>query len=93
VVQRADCQNLGVGLDSYHIFATSTPLAALVLKLDQLGYRGDYSFEVFNDDYQQLPLPYVAERARNSAVWLAEGVLRRSVPLPGRMRLRDVRGA
>lgn len=138
VVQRADCPNLGLGLDSYHIFATGTPLDALdeidpakiylvqlsdfmwqetrtvqeridtarhfrvfpgegvhsealsqlVLKLDRLGYRGDYSFEVFNDDYQQLPLPYVAERARNSAIWLAEGVLRRSVPLPGRMTLR-----
>ena len=138
VVQRADCPNLGIGIDSYHIVATQTPLdalddidpakiylvqladfmwnevrtaqermetarhfrvfpgegvhsaelTALVLKLDALGYRGDYSFEVFNDDYQQLPLPYVARRARDSAVWLAEGVLRRSEPLPGTMRLR-----
>ena len=139
VVERADCPNLGLAIDSYHVFATGTPLdalelvdpakiylvqladfmwqelrtpqermdtarhfrvfpgegvhsqalTALVLKLDQLGYRGDYSFEVFNDDYQQLPLPYVAQRARDSALWLAEGVLRRSVPLPGRMRLRQ----
>ena len=138
VVQRADCPNLGIGIDSYHIVATQTPLdalddidpakiylvqladfmwnevrtaqermetarhfrvfpgegvhsaelTALVLKLDALGYRGDYSFEVFNDDYQQLPLPFVAKRAWDSAVWLAEGVLRRSVPLPGQMRLR-----
>jgi len=138
VVQRADCPNLGIGIDSYHIMATQTPLealddidpakiylvqladfmwnevrtaqermdtarhfrvfpgegvhsealTALVLKLDELGYRGDYSFEVFNDDYQQLPLPFVARRAWDSAVWLAEGVLRRSVPLPGQMRLR-----
>jgi sugar phosphate isomerase/epimerase len=137
-VQRADCPNLGIGIDSYHIMATQTPLdmlddidpakiylvqladfmwnevrtpqermetarhfrvfpgegvhsealTALVLKLDALGYRGDYSFEVFNDDYQQLPLPFVAQRAWDSAVWLAEGVLRRSVPLPGQMRLR-----
>ena len=137
-VQRADCPNLGIGIDSYHIMATRTPLdalddidpakiylvqladfmwnevrtaqermetarhfrvfpgegvhsaelTALVLKLDALGYRGDYSFEVFNDDYQQLPLPFVARRAWDSAVWLAEGVLRRSVPLPGQMRLR-----
>lgn len=137
-VQRADCPNLGIGIDSYHIMATQTPLdalddidpakiylvqladfmwnevrtaqermetarhfrvfpgegvhsaelTALVLKLDALGYRGDYSFEVFNDDYQQLPLPFVARRAWDSAVWLAEGVLRRSVPLPGQMRLR-----
>ena len=131
-VQRADCPNLGIGIDSYHVFATKTPLdelelvdpqriflvqlsdfmwnevrtpeermatartfrvfpgegvhseelASLVVALDRLGYRGDYSFEVFNDDYQQLPLPVVAERARRAAVWLAEDVLRRSVPLP-----------
>ena len=56
-------------------------LARLVTALDGLGYRGDCSFEVFNDDYQQLPLPMVAERARRAAVWLAEDVLRRSVPL------------
>ena len=138
VVCRADCPNLGIGLDSFHIFAAkssldaieeldpekiflvqlsdfmwqetptfeermttartfrvfpgegvhSEQLADLVMRLDRIGYRGDYSFEVFNDDYQQLPLPCVARRARDSAVWLAEGVLRRSVPLPGTMRLR-----
>lgn len=59
-----------------------------MLKLDNLGYTGDYSFEVFNDDYQQMPLPTVAERARQSALWLAEDVLRRSVPLPNQMRLK-----
>ncbi len=138
VVQRADCPNLGLGIDSYHIFATETPLdgldevdaeriflvqlsdymwnevrtveeriatartfrvfpgegvhsarlAELVLKLDRVGYRGDYSFEVFNDDYQQMPLPTVTERARRAAVWLAEDVLHRSTPLPNRMRLK-----
>lgn len=138
VVCRADCPNLGVGLDSFHIFAARTPLehieeldpsriflvqlsdfmwqetrtfeermatartfrvfpgegvhtgqvVDMVLKLDALGYRGDYSFEVFNDDYLQMPLPFVAERARKSALWLAEDVLRRSVPLPGQLRLR-----
>jgi sugar phosphate isomerase/epimerase len=66
----------------------SQQLAELVVRLDELGYRGDYSFEVFNDDYQQLPLPMVAERARRSALWLAEDVLRRSTPLPEGMRLR-----
>ncbi|MGE0097329.1 MAG: sugar phosphate isomerase/epimerase family protein [Hydrogenophaga sp.] len=139
VVCRADCPNLGLGLDSFHIFAAKTPLEEidyldpekiflvqladfmwqetrtfeermttartfrvfpgegvhseqlvdLVLKLDRLGYAGDYSFEVFNDDYQQMPLPMVAERARRSALWLAEDVLRRSVPLPNQMRLKD----
>lgn len=143
IVCEADCANLGLGLDSFHIFAAkddlddldmvdplriflvqlsdfmwqetptfeermttartfrvfpgegvhSEQLARLVVGLDRLGYRGDYSFEVFNDDYQQLPLPTVAERARRAAVWLAEDVLRRSVPLPGAMRLRPGAGA
>ncbi len=138
VVCRADCPNLGLGLDSFHIFAAKTSLEEidyldpekiflvqladfmwqetrtfeermttartfrvfpgegvhseqlvdLVLKLDRLGYTGDYSFEVFNDDYQQMPLPMVAERGRRSALWLAEDVLRRSVPLPNQMRLK-----
>jgi sugar phosphate isomerase/epimerase len=143
VVSRADAPNLGLGLDSFHVFAAKTPLdelealdpdriflvqladfmwhevrsfeermatarhfrvfpgegvhsaqlAELVLKLDVLGYRGDYSFEVFNDDYQQIPPEAVAERARRSALWLGEEVLRRSVPLPGAMRLRPKRPA
>ena len=138
VVSRADMPNLGLGLDSFHLFATQTPLddlelldpekiflvqladfmwqeirsveerittarhfrvfpgegvhsealADLVRRLHALGYRGDYSFEVFNDDYQQIPLPVVAQRARRSALWLGEDVLRRSVPLPNQMRLR-----
>jgi sugar phosphate isomerase/epimerase len=67
----------------------SEQVAELVRRLHRMGYRGDYSFEVFNDDYQQMPLPRVAERARRSAVWLAEDVLARSVPLPNTMRLRS----
>jgi sugar phosphate isomerase/epimerase len=132
VVCRADCPNLGIGLDSFHIFAAkssldaieeldpekiflvqlsdfmwqetptfeermttartfrvfpgegvhSEQLADLVLRLDRIGYRGDYSFEVFNDDYQQLPLDVVAERARRSALWLHTDVLHRTAPLP-----------
>ncbi len=66
----------------------SEQVAELVRRLHRMGYRGDYSFEVFNDDYQQMPLARVAERARRSAVWLAEDVLARSVPLPNTMRLR-----
>jgi len=66
----------------------SDALADLVSRLDRLGYRGEYSFEVFNDDYQQMPLFTVAARARRSAIWLAEDVLRRAVPLPNQMRLR-----
>ena len=133
VVCRADCPNLGIGLDSFHIFAAkssldaieeldpekiflvqlsdfmwqetptfeermttartfrvfpgegvhSEQLADLVLRLDRIGYRGDYSFEVFNDDYQQLPLDVVAARARRSALWLHTDVLHRTAPLPG----------
>jgi sugar phosphate isomerase/epimerase len=138
LVCRADMPNLGLGFDSFHMFATNTPLedlemldpskiflvqladfmwneiktveerittarhfrvfpgegvhsealAALTLKLHELGYRGDYSFEVFNDDYQAMPLESVAKRARQSALWLSEGVLRRSVPLPNQIRLK-----
>lgn len=66
----------------------SDAIAELVLRLDRLGYRGDYSFEVFNDDYQQIPQEAVCARAKRAAVWLGEEVLRRSVPLPNRMRLK-----
>ena len=132
VVARADCPNLGLGLDSFHIFAAKTSLDAVdeldperiflvqlsdfmwnetptfeermtaartfrvfpgegvhsevladfVLRLQAVGYEGDYSFEVFNDDYQQLPLEVVVERARRSALWLAEDVLHVPRPLP-----------
>ncbi len=132
VVCRAVCPNLGIGIDSFHIFAANTALddieeldpekiflvqlsdfmwqetptfeermttartfrvfpgegvhseqlAQLVMRLDRIGYRGDYSFEVFNDDYQQLPLDVVAERARRSAMWLHQDVLHRTAPLP-----------
>jgi sugar phosphate isomerase/epimerase len=66
----------------------SAQVADWVTRLHALGYRGDYSFEVFNDDYQQMPLPVVAQRARASALWLGEDVLQRAVPLPNRMALR-----
>jgi len=61
----------------------SADVAALVRTLDRLGYRGDYSFEVFNDDYAQLPQAVVAERARRSVKWLTDQVSRRSLPLRG----------
>jgi sugar phosphate isomerase/epimerase len=137
VVCRADCPNLGICIDSFHIFAAKTTLDAiealdpskiflvqlsdfmwqetptfeermttartfrvfpgegvhseqladLVLRLDRMGYRGDYSFEVFNDDYQQLPLETVAQRARQSAIWLHQDVLHKAAPLPHWVRL------
>jgi len=143
VVRRADCGNLGIGLDSFHVFAAATPLdllddvdpdkiflvqladfmwnelpsfddrittarhfrvfpgegvhseaiADLVRQLDEAGYRGDYSFEVFNDDYQQMPLANVTRRARASAAWLAQQVLRRSLPLTDRSATAGMRTA
>jgi len=66
----------------------SDALAELVTRLDAIGYRGDYSFEVVNDDYAQLPPPVVCERARRSAIWLSQEVLQRSMPLPNQIRLR-----
>jgi sugar phosphate isomerase/epimerase len=58
----------------------SEKVADIVRELDDMGYRGDYSFEVFNDDYRQLPLPMVAERARRSVKWITGLVSRRSLP-------------
>ena len=62
-----------------------------VSRIDALGYDGDYSFEVFNDEYVQLPLSFVAERAQRSALWLSDTVLRRASPLPGQLKLREAR--
>lgn len=126
VVNLAAHPNLGLCIDSFHMFATNTnldcideldadriflaqlsdfmwqetrtpeeriatartfrvfpgegvhgaALVSLVRKLDQIGYARDYSFEVFNDEYQQLPLDFVAERAKRSAQWLDQDVLR-----------------
>jgi sugar phosphate isomerase/epimerase len=137
IVQEADRSNLGLCIDSYHILANRTDVAAveeldpgkiflvqlsdflwteirgpedrietarhyrvfpgegvhseqlaqLVRVLDKLGYRGDYSFEVFNDDYRQLPLAVVCERARNSVKWLVNLVGRRSLPTRRNARL------
>ena len=67
----------------------SEQVAELVRKLDRAGYRGDYSFEVFNDDYVQLPLPVVAGRARRAAAWLCRNVPQRTLPAP---RLRKTAG-
>jgi sugar phosphate isomerase/epimerase len=58
-------------------------VAELVRQIDDMGYRGDYSFEVFNDDYRQLPLPMVCERAKRSVKWVSDLVSRRSLPLRG----------
>ena len=68
--------------------AHSDALAGLVRQLDRLGYFGDYSFDVYNDDYLKLPAETVAERARRAADWMGETVLRRALPVPNVERLR-----
>jgi sugar phosphate isomerase/epimerase len=52
--------------------AHSASTAELVRTLERMGYRGDYSFEVFNDDYQQLPLALVCQRAAKSVAWVQQ---------------------
>jgi sugar phosphate isomerase/epimerase len=42
----------------------------LVGRIERAGYRGDYSFDVVNDDYAHLPAPAVAARGRKAATWL-----------------------
>jgi sugar phosphate isomerase/epimerase len=56
-------------------------VAELVRRLERRGYAGDYSFEVFNDDYGQMPLASVCERAMRSVHWIARRVARRSLPV------------
>src|SRR5262249_5860805 len=50
-------------------------VAEFVQKLDERGYRGDYSFEVFNDDYTQLP-PARARRRSGSPITCRAGAFR-----------------
>ena len=73
--------------------AHSDRLADFITKLDEIGYCGDYSFDVYNDDYLQMPPETVAGRAQRAAEWLGETVLRRALPIPNMDRLRRaVRG-
>jgi sugar phosphate isomerase/epimerase len=59
----------------------SRELSEMVRRLYRSGYRGNYSFEVFNDDYLQMPPQAVAERAHRSAKWVTDQVLRRSLEI------------
>ena len=61
--------------------AHSETLGDLIRAIDELGYDGDYSFEVFNDDYVQMPLAMVAQRAKRSVQWITDHVSRRSLPV------------
>ena len=68
--------------------AHSEALANFVVKLQEIGYFGDYSFDVYNSDYLQMPAQAIADRARRAADWLGETVLRRTLPVPNMDRLR-----
>ena len=72
--------------------AHSDALADFITKLDAIGYCGDYSFDVYNDDYLQMPPETVARRAQRAAEWLGETVLRRALPIPNMERLRRTAG-
>ena len=54
-------------------------LSVMLRQLNRNGYRGDFSFEVFNDDYLQFSPEVVAQRAYRSAKWVTDQVLRRSL--------------
>ena len=53
---------------------------------------GDYSFDVYNTDYLQMPANTIADRAQRAAEWLGETVLRRALPVPNVERLRASTG-
>jgi sugar phosphate isomerase/epimerase len=59
--------------------AHSQELSEMLRRLNRGGYEGDYSFEVFNDDYVQLCPELVAQRAHRGAKWVTDQVLRRSL--------------
>ena len=64
--------------------AHSDVLSRFVVKLEEIGYFGDYSFDVYNTDYLQMPPEEIAARGRRAADWLGETVLRRTLPVPNR---------
>ena len=63
--------------------AHSDQVAELVTRPTNWAIWGDYSFEVFNDDYQQMPMERVCARAFRAAEWLAK----MAVPLWSRRRI------
>ena len=71
--------------------AHSEAIARFIVKLEEIGYFGDYSLDVYNSDYLQIPAETIADRARRAAEWLGETVLRRTLPVPNMERLRSAR--
>ena len=70
----------------------SHELSDILRRIDRCGYRGNYSFEVFNDDYLQMPPEDVAARAHQSAKWVTDQVLRRSLQARQRPDIETTRG-
>lgn len=52
----------------------SVAVSELVQRLERAGYRGNYAFEVSNDEFMQCPPEQVAARARKAADWLCAQV-------------------
>ena len=69
-------------LRTFHVFpgegVHNEELVKRVQKLQLFGYRDDFSVEVFNDAYINLPMSIVARWAIRRVEFLSEGVSRRS---------------
>lgn len=84
IICEADMPNLGLGFDSFHMFATNSPLD----DLDMLDPAKVFLVQLA--DFMWTEIKSVEERiatARHFRVSPGEGVLRRAVPLPNAMRL------
>jgi sugar phosphate isomerase/epimerase len=44
----------------------------MIRKIHAAGYRGDYVFEVFNDEYLHLAPGSIVARARKAAQWIVD---------------------
>jgi 2-keto-myo-inositol isomerase len=64
----------------------SAAIVDLIARAAAAGYGGDYTFEVFNDDYLRSPAPVVMQRACTSVEWLGA---RTSLAAPDAVRLSE----
>ena len=55
-------------------------IAEMLRKIHRAGYRGDYVFEVFNDEYLHLAPESVMARARKAAQWVVDETARATAP-------------
>jgi sugar phosphate isomerase/epimerase len=86
LVRVADEMPSGGGAAMSRVFPgeglNSARVGEAVKHLERHGYRGPWVFDATHPDYRFMPPQTAADRAGRSARWLAEDVLRRSVPLP-----------